>query len=125
MEDIKDRLKLLRKELKLNQTEFAKKISRSQGVFSQYESGTQEISDRTIIDICREFNVNEDWLRTGEGLMFNPPKDTDTELSEAIADLINSDDEFTKRLILAYVKLPKEHREAFKHFIGGVMREEE
>lgn len=125
MNDTKERLKELRKALNLNQTEFAKRINRSQGVFSQYEIGVRELNDRTITDICREFNVNEGWLRTGEGVMFNPPKDTDTELSEAIADLIVSDDEFTKRLILAYVKLPKEHREAFKNFIGGVMKEEE
>ena len=121
---MKERIKQLRKELNLNQTEFAKRINRSQGVFSQYELGVREVTDRTVIDICREFNVNEEWLRTGEGLMFNPPKDTDIELTDAIGDLLNTQDEFSKKLILNYLKLSDEQRQVFKDFWNQLTKEE-
>lgn len=122
---MKERLKQIRKELGLNQQDFAKRINRSQGVFSQYELGVQNIPDRTITDICREFNVNEQWLRTGEGLMFNPPKDTDTELTNAIGELLNTDDEFTKKLILSYLKLSDEQRKVVREFWTQIHSEEQ
>lgn len=83
---INDRLKYLRKEiLKLGQVEFSKKINlKSSGFISQLEKGTRNITDRTINDICREFNVNEEWLRAGIGEVFQ--ENDDTILSELIKE---------------------------------------
>lgn len=67
------RIRKLRKELDLTQTEFAKAIGLVQNTITSYEKGRLNPSDQTILSICREFNVNETWLRTGEGDMFNPP----------------------------------------------------
>lgn len=122
---MKERIKQLRKELGLNQTLFAAKINRSQNTIANYEIGNLNIPDRTITDICREFNVNEQWLRTGEGLMFNPPKDTDTELTNAIGELLNTDDEFTKKLILSYLKLSDEQRKVVREFWTQIHSEEQ
>ena len=61
------RIKELRKSLNLTQEEFSSKIGLSRNFITQLEIGTKKPSDRTISDICREFNVNEVWLRTGEG----------------------------------------------------------
>ena len=65
-----ERLKKLRKELKLNQTNFAKNLGLTQTAYSMIESGNNRLSDRYIKTICSIFNVNENWLRTGEGSMF-------------------------------------------------------
>lgn len=67
---MKDRIKSIRKELGLTQQEFADKISVKRGAIANYEIGRNEPTDSVISLICREFNVNEAWLRTGEGDMF-------------------------------------------------------
>lgn len=68
---MKKRLKELRKEhLKISQQKIANKLNISQATYGRYETGELNPTDRTIADICREFNVNEDWLRTGEGSIF-------------------------------------------------------
>lgn len=61
------RIKVLRKHLDLTQEEFSSRIGLSRNFIAQIETGTKKPSDRTISDICREFKVNEAWLRTGEG----------------------------------------------------------
>lgn len=62
-----ERIKKLRKVLELNQTDFGNKIGIRQGSVAAYESGARTPIDAVIVSICREFNVNEDWLRTGDG----------------------------------------------------------
>ena len=65
-----DRIKLLRKHLGLNQTDFGAKIGVKQGSVAGYETGARIPLDAVIASICREFRVNEEWLRTGAGEMF-------------------------------------------------------
>ena len=67
-----ERIKELRKALGLNQTEFGERIGIKQGSVAGYESGIRTPLDSVILSMCREFNVNEEWLRTGEGEMFRP-----------------------------------------------------
>lgn len=64
------RIRELIKALGLKQAEFAQRLGVSRPFVSELCSGSKNPSDRTIQDICREFNVNERWLRTGEGEMF-------------------------------------------------------
>ena len=64
---MKDRIKKIRKELDLTQQEFADRIGVKRGGIANYEIGRNEPTDSVISIICREFNVNEDWLRTVEG----------------------------------------------------------
>ena len=67
---MKERLRQIRTDLGLTQQEFADRISVKRGAIANYEIGRNEPTDSVISLICREFNVNEEWLRTGEGDMF-------------------------------------------------------
>lgn len=67
---MKERLKLLRKSLDITQQEFADKIGVKRNSYANYETGRNTPIDAIILSICREFNINESWLRTGEGEMF-------------------------------------------------------
>ena len=68
--EISHRVKYLRKDvLKINQDDFSKKIGLSRSNIANIETGRVKLTDRTISDICREFNINEHWLRTGKGEM--------------------------------------------------------
>ena len=99
---MKDRLKKLRKELDLTQQAFADKIGMKQNTIAQYEMGRTTPSDAIIFSICREFGVNEKWLRSSEGEMFEELtdqqkilkytalllKDKDSAVADAIQTLI-------------------------------------
>ena len=65
------RIKDLRKKLGLTQEEFAKKIGLARNSIANYEIGRREPTNAIITSICREFGVNEVWLRTGEGGLEN------------------------------------------------------
>ena len=69
---MKGRLRQLRKALDLTQSEFADRIGSAQNTITGYESGRRNPSGPIIAAICREFNVNKDWLVNGEGEMFLP-----------------------------------------------------
>lgn len=87
---MKERIRQLRKELGLNQTDFGERIGVKQGSVAGYESGARTPIDAVITSICREFDVNEDWLRTGEGEMFKERSPSD-EVGYYVEDLLDYD----------------------------------
>ena len=103
---MKDRIRDLRKALNLNQTEFGSILGLKQSTVTGYETGIRTPSDAIITSICREFGVNEQWLRTGEGEMFHPRTRND-EIAAFIGGILSGDprDEFKRRLISALSRL--------------------
>ena len=85
-----ERIKELRKALGLTQQEFSDRIGVKRNTIAQYESGRNAPLDAVIGLICREFNVSETWLRTGEGEMFQP-KSRNEELFEFAAKVAEGD----------------------------------
>jgi transcriptional regulator with XRE-family HTH domain len=71
---MRERLKRIRKELKLNQTEFARLIGLRQTALSMIEVGTTPLTGKNVKLICATFGVNEQWFRTGAGEMFGPSR---------------------------------------------------
>ena len=67
-----ERLKTLRKSLDLTQAQFAARVGVKPNTISQYESGRNNPTDAVLALICREYGVNEVWLRTGIGPMLVP-----------------------------------------------------
>lgn len=105
---MKDRFKELRKELNVTQQEFADKLKISRNFVAQIEMGSKVPSDRTIDDVCREFNVDEEWIRTGNGDMFVPGI-KDKQISAMLADVMKSgEDSFRHRLVSALARLDDE-----------------
>lgn len=94
-----ERLKKLRKTLDLTQQEFADKIGIKRNTMAQYEIGRNEPIDAVIISICREFNVSENWLRTGEGEMFNS---SDDEYTAMIDRIMAGENEFAKNIFKTF-----------------------
>lgn len=69
---MKDRIKEVRKYFSLTQIDFGQRIGVKGNTVTGYETGLRTPSDAVILSICREFNVNEEWLRNGTGQMFEP-----------------------------------------------------
>lgn len=113
---MEERLKELRKTLNLTQQEFAEKIGVKRNTIAQYESGRNAPIDAVITLICRTYNVNETWLRTGEGEMF-----VSRDRSEAIAQEVNRfmadhPDSFRERLISLLIRLDEKQWEVLEQY---------
>lgn len=88
----------------IKKVEFAKKLNISQPFASELCSGAKSPSDRTIVDICREFNVSETWLRTGEGEMFRELS-RDEELAKFFGEVSFGESDFKRRFISVLAQL--------------------
>lgn len=105
------RLKKLRKALDLTQQEFADKIGIKRNSFANYETGRNTPIDAIIVSICREFNVNEKWLRDGIGDMFLP-SDRNTDIAKLTKQLLNEEsDSFKNRFVSMLANLTIEEWE--------------
>ena len=112
MSTIGERIRKIRESLgangkKMSQAEFAKNIGIGATAIGNLEAGIRNPSDRTILDICREYNVNETWLRTGEGEMFIPMSRTD-EIYAFIGKNLDGSDNFKHRLMWALSRLDED-----------------
>lgn len=106
-----ERMKKLRKTLGLTQQDFADRIGIARGNIGAYEVNKNAPSDAVISLICREFNVSENWLRTGEGDMFLPVN-RDSEIASFVKSLLNEEpDSFKNRFVSMLSKLTVEEWE--------------
>ncbi len=101
---MKNRIKKIRKDSKLTMEQFGSKIGITKSSVSLLESGKNSPSAQTIRLICQEFDINEEWLRTGQGEM-TYPKGRNQIVSEFAADLIKEPESFKTRLIESLAKL--------------------
>ena len=103
-----ERIKKLRKALGLTQQEFAERLGIKRNTVANYETDRNTPIDAVISLICREFDVNEEWLRTGEGYMIQQHT-RDKELGRFFGKILkNENDTFKKRLMTALSRLDEE-----------------
>ena len=96
---MKDRIKKIRKELDLTQQKFADRIGIKRNSLANYETGRNTPMDAIVNSICREFGVNEDWLRTGSGSMFIE-KSRDEQIAEFVGKILEKEpDSFKRRFV--------------------------
>lgn len=82
-----ERIRELRLMLNCSQEDFSKRINIARSHLSSIERGIRNVTDRVVYDICREFNVSEDWLRNGQGDMFVKPQTTREKLDRLIDEM--------------------------------------
>ena len=105
---MKDRIKLVRQKEGKNQTEFGAKIGVSGAAVSRWEAGDRAIPDSAIRSICREFNINEKWLREGTEPM-KAENSTAAEISEAVRRVLSDKPEsFQSALITVLMRFEEE-----------------
>lgn len=105
MNSISDRISWCVKESGLTKTAFADKINVTQQYVSNLCLGKKIPSDRTIADICREYDVNEEWLRTGRGDPYIQLS-RDEELAQFFGDVMKGEDpDFRRRLLSVMSRL--------------------
>lgn len=114
-----ERIKAIRKHklVNLSQEAFGQRIGITKAAISKIESGNANPSEQTLLSICREFNVSEEWLRTGNGEMFNPMSE-DEELDLYVGRISGGTDEFKKNLIKTLCKLSEDEWDVLKKIIS-------
>lgn len=119
-----ERIKLLRKKLELTQQEFADKLGIARNNIAGYETGKRSPSDAVVSLICREFNVNEDWLRNGVGDIFIEVPEDD-EVAALVYDLLQPDGNNFYEIILeimrGYNELSPNSQKVIEELCSNVM----
>lgn len=118
-----ERVKVLRKSLGLTQEKFSQALGCKRNTISQTESGVNNLSPQMFKAICREFDVNEDWLRDGIEPMFKQLSRSE-ELAIFFADVLkDEDDSFRKRFITALAKLDVSDWEVAERFCNSLLEQ--
>lgn len=112
---IGNRVREVRDLLDLSRKNFGEKIYVSQDVINNIERGRITPTEFHIKGICEKYNVNEKWLRTGEGEMFNPASQSLDALAEA-----NQVDDLTRAVVVTLLEMSPTQREAFQAIVHKV-----
>lgn len=102
-----ERIKELRTALGLSAEKFGAKIGVTRSAISKMELGVCNISEQSVISICREFNVNQEWLRNGTGEMFNSLSQEE-ELAYIVGQALPQADDYVKDTFIALGRLSQE-----------------
>lgn len=119
-----ERIRSLIKALKIKQAEFAQRIGVSRPFVSELCSGAKNPSDRTIADICREFGVNERWLRTGDGEMLMHLSREEEIMRFAATVVRDPSSEFQRRFVSVLARLTPEQWQLMEQMARKLLQEQ-
>ena len=113
-----ERIKELRKMLNLTMEKFGERVGVTRSAMSNIENGNRNLTEQMLRSICREFSVNEEWLRTGEGEMFVISRNDYIEMVSRSYGL----DKIDEAIITAYMALDPQKRAIIKEYILAVAK---
>lgn len=120
-----ERIKELRKALGLSQDEFGRRLGLTRGAITNIELNKTEPKPLLIDLICREYNVNEEWIRNGSGDMF-VPLTKDEQISTFIGDALRDETPtFKRRLISTLAKLSEDEWKELETVLTRIMKEKD
>ena len=124
---MKERLKALRKELRLTQQEFADRVGISRGNIGAYEVGKNATIENVISLICREFHVNEECFRTGNGEMFveETPDEEFMRMAKAVASGDTEADRMIRRTLMYFYEMDDLGRKTLMNFVKYISGNDE
>ena len=116
---MQDRVKSIRQSLGLSQDAFGKALGVTKTAICGIEAGRRGLTEQMAKSICREFNVNYDWLKDGTGEMFDAVPET---MVDELAQEFELDD-LERRIILGYLRLSETDRKAIKRYVQSILDE--
>lgn len=108
---MQNRIKEIRKEHGISQAKFAEKLGLSRNHIAQVETGKGKFSERTIKDICRIWDISEEWLKTGVGEMHISKDD---QLTILLGNIAKGDEQFLESFLEVWLTLDDTSKEALK-----------
>lgn len=121
-----ERVKEIRKDLRLTLEQFGERLGVTKVAISNIEKGNRNLTEQMAKSICREFNVNEAWLRTGEGEMFQevlPDDEVAAAVSEVLEDVDCENAMYTliKEFLITYQKSDENTKNAVNLYLSNVL----
>jgi len=114
---MKERIKKLRKELGLNQTDFGSRIGATQAMITSYETGRVVPDDSMKLLICREFGVRREWLEFGDTPQYQKDVSSSDDDLSAVLRAMTGKSEPKKKLLRIIAEMPDDLLEAvYDHF---------
>lgn len=121
--DIGSRIDTVIKKLGMKKVHFAEKLKIDQSYVTQLTNGRRTPSERLISDICREFRVNEVWLRTGGGEIFIQV-DRSQEISDFVGDILEGEkDSFKRRFVSMLARLDERDWEVLEKMVQEMKKD--
>lgn len=114
------RIKELRKTLGLTLEKFGERVGVTKVAISNIEKGNRSVTDQMFKSICREFNVSEEWLRTGNGSMFNELSKKE-QITKIVENALSGSDKFVQNAFIALGELKPEDWKVFEKFIDRMI----
>lgn len=115
------RIKELRAKFNLTQEDFANKIGLKRSTIGNIEAGNVALTERNITTICKTFNVNPIWLKTGEGNMLNGCEE-DKELLKFVIDALANENDFVKKTFLTLARLDESEWAVIEKIINDLKK---
>lgn len=116
-----ERVRELRKSLNLTMEKFGEPLGVKKSAISNIENGSRNLTDQMIIAICREYNVNEEWLRTGSGEMF-VPLTRDEQIEVFIGNVLKDEPgDFRRRLVSVLSRLTESEWELLENKLKEIV----
>lgn len=114
---MESRIKYIRKKTGLTQTAFGERIGVKGNTITNYENGLRKPTDAVVLSICREFRVNEEWLRYGNEPIYLPQEDEDAAfVSELLFDSDNELYSIIKAIMKTYNELGEKEKKVLESF---------
>ena len=117
------RIKEVRKAKGLSQAAFGAPFGANRDMINNVENGRAAVSDIMVASICRTYDVNEHWLRTGEGEMFVQIARSDEVMDFVGRAMIGEESNFKQRFLLALSRLPEERWKDIEDFARQITAE--
>lgn len=117
-----NRIRQLRKYLKMSQEDFGEKLGLAKSGISNIENGTRNLTERNIKLICAEFNVDYDWIKFGIGEMFRENNHSDMAAIDAI---MVGENEFAKKLFKEFANLSQEEWKLLEKIMTKIVKKTE
>lgn len=116
--EMNKRVAVIRKRLGLSQEAFGENLGMGRSAISKIEKGYNELTEKNITLICKQFGISEKWLKTGEGEM----RGDETSFIEAMIGSLGNIDPMDQEIIKAYLQLDEKHRAAFRELLGKIKK---
>ena len=115
-----ERIKQIRTSLNLTLEKFGERLGVTKTAISNIEKGNRSVTEQMFKSVCREYNVNPQWLATGEGDMFINTNDI---LLDKINDILTSEDSTFKKFFLAIASLENEEKKVLNDLLNKIFNQ--
>ena len=123
-DNMNERVREVRKKLGLTLEKFGSQLGVSKVAISRIENGINNVTEQMCKSICREFNVNETWLRTGKGEMFIPQTQNQEIIDFANRIMSDEDESFRKRFVSALAKAKPEFWDDLERIVDETLNKD-